>query len=546
MKKRIIAGALGSCVHVAGVVRFLNLAEELGYETRFLGAAVPVDEFIREIKEFKPDIAGLSYRLSPAAGENILKDFNKKIANHGLEEIRFVFGGTPPVCSVAEGIKLFERCFTGLESASDVRNFLDRKESQCSGGRQRDNLIERIDSSRPLPLIRHHFGLPDMDKTIAGVRTIAGSGVLDIISIAPDQNAQESFFRPEEMDPLQDGAGGAPIRTAGDLIRLKEASLTGNNPMMRIYSGTRDLLKWAKLSNETINNSWGAVPLCWYSVLDGRSKRTVESAILENQKTMRWYGQNNIPLEVNESHHWSLRDAHDAIAVVMAYLAAYNAKAMGVKNYVAQYMFNTPPMVTPAMDLAKMLAKIVLIESLHDENFTSYRQIRAGLLHLSPRLNVAKGQLAASTVHGIQIKPDIIHVVGYCEGDHAAEAEDVIESCEIVHGVVRNCLAGNADGVHDPVVVARRDELLEEVSIILNAISQLGERNKELLKGEDCLTEPAVLAEAIRIGILDAPHLKGNYHAFGKLETRSHNGGIDAWDNVKKRRISETERLYFV
>ena len=54
------------------------------------------------------------------------------------------------------------------------------------------------------------------------------------------------------------------------------------------------------------------------------------------------------------------------------------------------------------------------------------------MLHLSPRENVAKGQLAASTVHALQIQPHIIHVVGYCEGDHAAEASDVIESCEIV------------------------------------------------------------------------------------------------------------------
>lgn len=92
-------------------------------------------------------------------------------------------------------------------------------------------------------------------------------------------------------------------------------------------------------------------------------------------------------------------------------------------------------MITPAMDLAKMLAKIMLIESLHDKDFTSYRQARAGLLHLSPRENVAKGQLAASTVNALQIKPHIIHVVGYCEGDHAAEAADVIESCEIVQGL---------------------------------------------------------------------------------------------------------------
>jgi len=119
----------------------------------------------------------------------------------------------------------------------------------------------------------------------------------------------------------------------------------------------------------------------------------VEEAIRENQQVMKWHGERNIPVEVNESHHWSLRDAHDTIGVVTAYLAAYNAKKMGVKDYVAQYMFNVPPSISPAMDLAKMLAKIELIESLQDENFTVYRQARAGIASLPADLDQAKGSL---------------------------------------------------------------------------------------------------------------------------------------------------------
>ena len=44
---------------------------------------------------------------------------------------------------------------------------------------------------------------------------------------------------------------------------------------------------------------------------------------------MKWHGDRNIPVEVNGSHHWSLRDAHDAIGVATAFLAAYNAKRWG-------------------------------------------------------------------------------------------------------------------------------------------------------------------------------------------------------------------------
>lgn len=539
MRGKVLAGAIGSCVHVAGIVRFLKLAEDSGYQTRFLGAAVSTEEFIKEIEAFDPDIVGLSYRLSPQVAEKILLDFREKAGFEALKRRRLVFGGTPPVCRIAESMGLFEQCFTGLENMSRVLEFLGCEQGSCNPEMKSDTLIDRIRSAGSMPLLRHHFGLADMEKTVEGVKMIAEADVLDIISIAPDQNAQESFFRPDEMDPMQDGAGGVPLRKKEDLIRLKEASRRGSYPLLRIYSGTRDLIPWAELASETINNAWGAVPLCWYSALDGRSKRLPEDAIRENLDTMKWYGRMGIPLEVNEAHHWSLRDSHDAIAVAMAYIAAYNAKVAGVSHYVAQYMFNTPPMITPAMDLAKMLAKIELIESLHNESFVTYRQIRAGLLHLSPRLNPAKGQLAASMVYGLMVKPHIIHVVGYCEGDHAAEAPDVIESCEIVQGVMRNCLIGAVDSLVDPAVTARKKQLIEEASCIIEAIKRAGENTD----CADCLTDPKVLAEAIRIGILDAPHLKGNPCAAGRLETRCIDGGIDAWDIRGGSRLTERDRL---
>ena len=47
MSKGLIVGAsVGNCVHVAGVAHFLNLAEDEGYDTLFLGPAVSVDKVI--------------------------------------------------------------------------------------------------------------------------------------------------------------------------------------------------------------------------------------------------------------------------------------------------------------------------------------------------------------------------------------------------------------------------------------------------------------------------------------------------------------------
>jgi len=526
-------------VHVAGTVKFLSIAAELGYKTVFLGAANSVDKIVDVIEREDPEIVGISYRLTPDVALRLVSELEDRLQSRGLLDRRFVFGGTPPVCDVVEKLDLFERCFNGLEEPEEVWSYLRGTDDDIASSnvRHAKTLFERLDQKRPYPLLRHHFGLPSLEDTVAGVKQIGESGALDIISIAPDQNAQESMFRPEEMNPDMDGAGGVPVRSVSDLTAIYQASRCGNHPLLRIYSGTRDLIAWAEMAQQTVQNAWAAIPLCWYSRLDGRSQRVPQEAIAENQACMRWHGLRNIPVEVNEAHHWSLRDAHDTISVVMSYIAAYNARMMGVTQYVAQYMFNTPPGIDGAMDLAKIAAQIEMVESLHGPEFMSLRQVRAGLLHLSPRLLQAKGQLAASTMLALAVRPHIIHVVGFCEGDHAAGADDVIESCEIVKGVLRNAWWGMPDVLHTEAVQDRKRHLMSEAEVTLKAISDLAK------KDEDAFASPRVLAEAIRLGILDAPHLKGNEHAAGRLVTRIVCGTVDAVDPDTGNPVSESDRL---
>lgn len=166
---------------------------------------------------------------------------------------------------------------------------------------------------------------------------------------------------------------------------------------MRCYSGTQDLLLYGKMLKNTIDNAWAAIPLSWYNELDGRSNRKIEDSMKEAFDVIRWHAENNIPVEINEPHHWGLRDAHDVIPVVMAYVSAYNAKKLGVKNYISQYMFNNPNGLSFSMDLAKVLAMNELVNSLEDDKFTVFRETRAGLPLFHPDVDIAKGQLAAST-----------------------------------------------------------------------------------------------------------------------------------------------------
>ena len=60
MRKKILGGSLGECVHVAGVLNFLGLAEEQGYQTEFTGPATSIAEYIAAAQEVDPDILAVS------------------------------------------------------------------------------------------------------------------------------------------------------------------------------------------------------------------------------------------------------------------------------------------------------------------------------------------------------------------------------------------------------------------------------------------------------------------------------------------------------
>lgn len=537
-KKKILGAAVGDCVHVAGVVNFLRLAHDEGFATEFLGPAVSPHQLVNAVLEYDPDIIGLSYRLTPAAGEKVLSEIMDRLADAGLGHKRLAFGGTEPVCDAAENLGGFEQLFPSAASAEDVIAYLRGGTTGTAARPYPDNLADRIAGKHPYPVIRHHFGLPDYEATVAGVAAIAASGTVDVISLGVDQNTQEHFFRPDKMDPTQHGAGGVPVRSAAEFRRLYDAAQTGNFPLVRSYSGTRDILQMAAVLRTEINNAWCAVPLTWYSVLDGRSTRPVRAAVQEAQTVMAWHARHDVPVEMNESHHWSLRDAPDTVAAAMAFLAAYNARAAGVRDYIQQLMFNNPPGTSPIMDLAKMLAKLDLVESLQGPDFNVWRQTRGGLSSYPADFAAAKGHLAATTMLQMALRPHILHVVGFTEAHHAARPEEVVESCRISRRVIENCLQGLPDMTLDPRVQARRRELVAETKVLLAAVAELAPPGTK-----DPWADPVTITRAISMGLMDAPHLRNNPAALGTIVTRSVDGAYVAVDPATGAPLTEEERL---
>jgi hypothetical protein len=539
MKNHLILGAaIGNCVHVAGVVNFLNLAEQVGYETICLGPAVDVDELLDRVALHEPAFVAVGYRLTPENCRSLLVELAGKAAARGLTHCTWLFGGTEPCVAVAQALGFFRMAFASGASKQAVVAYLRGEQTEAKlDAPPPQTLVERIAWKAPYPLLRHHFGRPTVEETVAGVVAIAQAQCLDVISLGTDQNAQEHFFRPDEMDPQAHGAGGVPVRTEADLSTLHAHSRLGNYPLMRCYSGTRDTMRWAPMLAQTIHNAWCAIPLFWYTQLDGRSPRPLREAIPETQSLMRWHAQQGIPVEMNESHHWSLRDAPDVVAVVAAYLAAYNARAAGVRDYVQQLMFNNPPSTSPVMDLGKMLAKLELVEALQNDRFHVWRETRGGLTSYPPDPSVARGHLAATVTLQMQLKPHIVHIVGHTEAHHATTAEELIEACRIADGAISQCLLGLPDMTADRRVQQRKADLLADAAVLLDAIRWFGSDNA------DPYTDADTLARAVEIGLLDAPHLRGNAAACGQIVTRMIGGACLAVDRNTGQPLPEPERV---
>ncbi len=538
--KTVVAGALGECVHVAGVTRFLQLAEAAGWRTVFLGPAVSIEEMLAAARREGADLVGVSYRLTPETGERLLAEFAEAADDLRSAGVRFVFGGTPPVAERARKLGFFERCFDGTESEAEVLAYLKgRRDGPSTAADYPQSTVERIRWKAPYPLLRHHFGLPTLSATREGIRRIAEARVLDVISLGTDQDAQENFFHPERQNPRRRGAGGVPVRSPDDFRALYQASRRGNFPLMRTYSGTDDFIRLAEMYVETIHIAWAAVPLFWFNRMDGRGPWDLQGSIEQHQQLMAWYGARGIPVEVNEPHHWGMRDAPDVIFVVAAYLSAYNAKRAGVRDYIAQLMFNSPAGLADKMDLAKMLAVLEMIAPLADANFRIWRQTRTGLLSYPVDRDFARAHLAASVYLQMALRPHIVHVVGYSEADHAATADEVIESCKLAQRAIENALRGQPDMSRDPDVQARKEELIHEAQVTLQAIRALADDGVD-----DPLADAATLTAAVRQGVLDAPQLKNNPYGRGAIVTRlDERGACVAVEPESGRPLREEERL---
>jgi hypothetical protein len=135
------------------------------------------------------------------------------------------------------------------------------------------------------------------------------------------------------------------------------------------------------------------------------------------------------------------------------------------------------------------------------------------------------------------LRPDIVHIVGHTEADHAATAADIIEAAGMARRAIENAMV-QPDMTADPEVQARVDELVEQARVTLEAIKNIAPASVS-----DPWIDPATLAKAVSLGIMDAPQLGNNRYARGEILTYIDKRGANVSIDDSGKVLLEKARL---
>lgn len=91
-KGKVLMGTVAGDLHDIGKNLVCMLLESSGFEVVDLGVDVSTEKFLQAVKEYKPDIVGLSALLTTTMGT--MKDTVKAISEN-YDEVKTVVGGAP-------------------------------------------------------------------------------------------------------------------------------------------------------------------------------------------------------------------------------------------------------------------------------------------------------------------------------------------------------------------------------------------------------------------------------------------------------------------
>jgi hypothetical protein len=604
MQEIFVGLTLGNDPHTVGIHKAGKIARSAGIGYQIIPPATSDDVKLRILKEQDPQFIGLSYRLSPEIALVELRKFLTKLDNVGLigrGERRIGFAGLPPTLKAVQtsglqdryGLVLIGSKTSYRDNILSVLDFLDIKsyerrteildallqEAEPEKIPELDQIANRvidtysIFAESPLlkpspqaikslprrieeaktPLIRTHFGIPSesIQPTVEGIEKIALNGAVDEISLGSSDLSQRYFGHPLAFQNRKND-GGVPYKTKEDLQQLYLATRRGNFPSIKPYAHVVNLKEFIDdcLEIGMLSGAHQAVPLFWFCELDGRGPLSVRDAIQEHSEAVAYLALKDIPVEMNDPNQWSSRYVHDTLFVVDYALIAAVMFTAGVKDMILQCQFNKPAETGDYADLGKMSAARDIVERIRPQRHPArvYLETRSGIEHFSADLETARFQLARTTLLQMILSPSMIHLVSYCEANHAATAEDVIESSMLVRRAVLLFKQNEPDlkkYLDHPIVVGRKENLLGEAQYVLTRIAALSSGGTDLCT---TLSNPDVLFSALQNRIMTAPGITHpDYMNPGMLTKPNKYGFMDCyeqWDDVtpirEEKRLSDT------
>jgi hypothetical protein len=425
--------------------------------------------------------------------------------------------------------------------------------------RARVSYTDRIGEAWPeRPILRTHYGEPGdtIAPTIAGIRTLAGARVIDELSLGSSDLSQRYYDQPHQWIGRKND-GGVPYKNFQDLCLLRQAAQCGNFPGVKPYCHVVGCEEFVDdcLRAGMLRGAHQAVPLFWFNVLDGRGPAAVRDSVAEHIRTVTRLAANGIPVEMNDPNHWSSRWASDAVVVASYGLLTSVLRSCGVKDMVLQMQFNKPREVSDLGDLAKFTAALELARTdTVADSASLWIETRTGIESLEPDLDVARRQLARSTLLQMFMNPHVIHLVSYCEALYAAKPEDIVQASMVIRKAVRifakhrrelTGLLGSSE------LTERKAYLLREARYLLLEIARLNPSYRERAGRPEAplytyLAHPDTLYAALDHGYMAAPGIFTEpYRKIAALTfTDVGNGGmIDAIDPKTLAPIREETRI---
>lgn len=601
MNNFFLGMSLGNDPHTVGIHNAARIARMLGIESFVAPSDISLEQQLTLIAKYDPKFLGFSYRLS---SDNAILELKKILCSmeaQGLskEGRQICFAGLPSTLEELSRSGFSSKYHLTLmgqgrnidtttrqtvlffcPGSGKLKNIVDliHKENEPEHIKILDQIAQDVVSHNKykdmaplpipsdaamksytarmqesgIPMLRTHFGIPSdsIEPTVEGIKQIANSRVVDEISLGSSDLSQR-YFGKNEMFKNRKNDGGVPYKDEKDLIQLYNATRRGNFPSIKPYCHVNNLIPFADLCKKIgmLIGGHQAVPLFWFSELDGRGNYSVSQAIEEHIKLVEHLKEFNIPVEMNDPNQWSSRYAHDTIFVTDYALIAAVMFSKGIDNLCFQMQFNKPAVTGDYGDLAKMNAALELIEYVRPNKNQSRILIetRAGIEHFSPQLEYAKYQLARTTLLQMLMNPDIIHLVSYCEADHAAEPEDIIDSSKLVRYTVDMFKKNEQEirkAARHPFIEDRKNYLVSESKYLLNRIASY-DNNYQVSELAIVLSKVDILCNAMDKKIMTAPGINCEKYKNPDIITKPNVYGVvdcvSDWDsNVP---MNEEERL---